>query len=98
MKITQLVSKPQIVKLTIDDAEVVEKYGEPVDFWTFDRQPMDVFMKLASASQTTTSEIIGTVKDLILDESGKPILTGDNMLPTDLLMRVIAKITEMLGK
>jgi hypothetical protein len=59
---------------------------------------MDVFMKLANASGQDTSGIIGIVRTLILDEKGKEILKNDEMLPTHVLMKAIAKVTELLGK
>lgn len=98
MKLSQLTAKPQLVKVTLDDEETLKEYNEPVEFHTWDRQPMDVFMKLANATQGNTNDIIGIVKTMILDENGKEILSNDNMLPTNLLMRAIAKVTEMLGK
>jgi hypothetical protein len=38
------------------------------------------------------------VRDLILDEAGKPILTGEVSLPTKVMMRVITAVVESLGK
>jgi hypothetical protein len=98
MKITQLSAKPQLIEFTLDDTEIVAKYGEAIVFWSWDRQPMDIFMKLASATESNVTNIISIVKDLILDEAGKPVITADTMLPTDVLMRAISKITESLGK
>lgn len=97
MKITQLSAQPQLIEFTIDDEAIVKKYGEPIVFWSWDRQPMDVFMKLASATESNVSSIIAIVKDLILNEEGKPILVGTTMLPTDVLMAAIGKITTALG-
>jgi hypothetical protein len=94
MNLNQLTAKPQLVKMTLDDADTIKEYGEPVEFYTWDRQPMDIFMKLANATEGN----IGIVKDLILDENSKPILVGDVMLPTKILMRAIAKVTEALGE
>jgi hypothetical protein len=84
--------------MTLDDADTIKEYGEPVEFYTWDRQPMDIFMKLANATEGNITGIIGIVKDLILDENSKPILVGDVMLPTKILMRAIAKVTEALGE
>ena len=98
MKITQLSAKPQLIEFTLDDTDIVTKYGEAIVFWSWDRQPMDTFMKLASATESNVTNIISIVKDLILDEAGKPVITADTMLPTDVLMRAISKITESLGK
>lgn len=98
MKITQLAAQPQLVKITIDDAATVEQWGESIEFWTWDRQPFDVFMKIASAGDGNTAQIMSIVKDLILDEEGKPAIVDGTTLPNGILMAAIAKITEMLGK
>ncbi|MFY8212573.1 MAG: hypothetical protein ACOVLB_07920 [Candidatus Nanopelagicus sp.] len=98
MKLSQLTAKPQLVMIVLDDAETIAEYKEAVEFHTWDRQPMDVFMKLASATGENAANIIEIVKNLILDEDGKPILTKDNMLPTHILMKAISKVTDMLGK
>lgn len=98
MKLSQLSAKPQLVLVKLEDEATIKEYNEAVEFYTWDRQPMDVFMKLASATQDNTGGIIEIVKTLILDEEGKQILTKDNMLPTHILMRAISKVTEMLGK
>ena len=73
MKINQLASKPQLIKLIIDDEDVVAEYGEAVEFWTLDRQPLETFMKLAGASQNDPKLIIDIVRTLILDENGNAI-------------------------
>ena len=98
MKLSALSTKPVLVKVTLDDEATVAEFKEPLDFYTWDRQPMDVFMKLSQLDHTKASEIIDIVKMLILDENGKVILTKDNMLPTRILMRAIAKVSELLGK
>ena len=98
MKLSQLTSKPQLIDVHIDDEETIKEFGESIQFWTWDRQPMDVFMKLASAGGSDTANIIGIVRTLILDEKGKEILKDDEMLPTHVLMKAIAKVTELLGK
>jgi len=98
MKLSQLAAKPQLIKLTLDDAEIVKEYGEAVEFWTWDRQPLEVFMKLANVKDGDVGNIIDSVRTLILDEKGKQIIIGEEMLPTNLLLAAIAKITETLGK
>jgi hypothetical protein len=98
MKLSQLTAKPQLIDVHIDDEDTIKEFGEQIEFWTWDRQPMDVFMKLANATGNDTVGIINIVKTLILDEKGKEILKDDNMLPTHVLMKAIAKVTELLGK
>jgi hypothetical protein len=98
MKLTQLAAKPQLIKITLDDADIVQEHGEAIEFWTWDRQPLAIFMKLANSDQHNTSHMIDIVKTLILDEDGKEIILDDVMLPSNILIKVIAKIVESLGK
>lgn len=98
MKMSQLAAKPQLVMFTVDNEEIVKKYNEPLDFYSWDRQPLEIFMKLASAQQQNIGEMIDVIRPLILDERGKPIIQGDVMLPSDVLIAAIAKIVERLGK
>lgn len=98
MKLSQLTAKPQLIQIVIDDEETVTEFGEQLEFYTWDRQPMDVFMKLANAQSSDATGIIEIVRTLILDESGKQILDNDNMLPVNILMKAIGKVTDLLGK
>jgi len=98
MKLSQLTAKPQLIEVSLDDEATITEFGEAITFHTWDRQPMDVFMKLANATSTDTSSIIGIVRTLILDEKGKEVLKDDAMLPTHVLMKAIGKVTELLGK
>ena len=98
MKLSQLAAKPQLIKLTIDDADVIAEHGEAVEFWTWDRQPLDIFMRLVNVKDNDQGGIIDAVRTLILDENGKQVIQGEVMLPTNLLIAAIGKITELLGK
>lgn len=98
MKLSEICTEPQLVEIKLDDKETVKQYGEALTFYTWDRQPMDVFMRLANIEGKNTGELINIVKTLILDEEGKPVLNDKNMLPTNILMKAITKVTEHLGK
>ena len=98
MKLSQLTAKPQLIDVRIDDEDTIKEFGEAIEFWTWDRQPMDTFMKLASADHNNVIGLIGIVRTLILDDKGKEILKDDAMLPTHVLMKAIGKVTELLGK
>lgn len=98
MKLDKLVRKPQLVEVTIDSEEMIAEYGEPLTFHTWDRQPMDVFLKMATASGTDYASLVMMVRDLILDEHGKPMLTGELTLPPKVTLAVIAVVVEGLGK
>ncbi len=98
MKIQDLAAKPTLISKTIDKKELVEKYGEAITFHFYDRQPLDVFAKLASATQDNVMEIAGVIESLILDEAGQPIIKEGVTLPIDVLMEAINEVTTHLGK
>lgn len=98
MKLSQIAKKPQLIKVSLDDEDIVKEFGEPLEFWTWDRQPMDVFLKLSSVDSGNQSAIISSVRELVMDEEGKQVLSGDEVLPTWVLMRVMTKVVESLGK
>lgn len=98
MKLSQIAAKPQLIEVTLDDAETVAEFGEPLTFHTWDRHPLDVFMRMAQATEQNTTQLITLARSLILDEHGKEIIGDDSMLPTSVMIRVITKVTEMLGK
>tara|TARA_R110001632_G_scaffold14445_2_gene48700 strand:+ start:545 stop:850 length:306 start_codon:yes stop_codon:yes gene_type:complete len=101
MKLTELTAEPKLIEILLDDKDTVKEFGESLSFHTWDRQPMDVFMKLAnvnSADGQDTVAMVEIVKTMILDEDGNAIMTGNTVLPVHVLLKVITKITEMLGK
>jgi hypothetical protein len=98
MKLSQITAKPQLIEVVIDDEDTISEFGESLSFYTWDRQPMDVFLKLANIEQDADNNVIAIVKTLILDENGKEILADNRTLPAKLLMKSIAKVTELLGK
>lgn len=99
MKLSQLAAKPQLIKLEITDEAIVAEYGsgEPIEFYTWDRHPLTTFMKL-SGSQGDTSAMVDVARSLILDESGKEIISDDASLPAPVLIKAITLIVERLGK
>lgn len=98
MKLNQLAAKPKLVLFVIDDEETITEFGEAIEFYSWDRQPIETFMKLANMNQSDTSQMIEVVKTLILDEDGKQIVNGEQMLPSNILVKAIGKIVEKLGK
>ena len=98
MKLSQLAREPQLIKVVIDDEEITQEYSEAIEFWTWDRQPMDTFMKMAAVNPDDYSSIVSAVRGLVLDETGQPMLADKATLPTKVMLRVIAKVVEGLGK
>ena len=97
MKLAELSKKPEWIKVTLDKKEIVEKYGDTIEFHIFDRQPLDVFTKLANAEKDMTG-MTEMIQDMILDDKGKKIVSDDKVLPLDVLMECVTQISNRLGK
>jgi hypothetical protein len=98
MKLTQIAAKPQLIKMILDDEDVVKEYGESLEFFIYDRQPMDKFIRLAQMKGEDLSELIAAVNEMVLDEDGATILKDGLVLPTNVMTKVIGKVVETLGK
>ena len=98
MKLEQLAAKPKLIKITLDDQETQDEFGDVLEFYTYDRQPMNTFVKLAAIDVNNYASVMEAVKELVLTEEGKTIIQGENMLPTKVLMKCITRIMESLGK
>jgi hypothetical protein len=97
MKLAQLASKPQLVKITLDDEAIQKEYGEAVEFYMYDRQDMDSFMAMAALKEDDVAGITTMVRDLVLDEEGNKILTDGNTLPMLIMLKVIEAAVNSLG-
>ena len=98
MKLTELAKKPQLVEMKINDEEIVEKYGDELLFFVHDRLPIETYTKLATVKTDDPGEMYNTIKDLILDENGHPVMSEGNVLPVDVMNAAVVKVTENLGK
>lgn len=97
MKLSKLAAKPQLIKITLDDADIVKEYGEAVEFWIYDRQPMSTFMSLASMDEKNIGGLVEVLKKMIYDEDGNLILSDGVELPLNIMMKVMEAIMEQLG-
>tara|TARA_R100001460_G_scaffold98254_1_gene141015 strand:+ start:208 stop:504 length:297 start_codon:yes stop_codon:yes gene_type:complete len=98
MKLSELAKKPQLVKLTISKQEIVDKYGDELEFYMYDRQSLDVFSKLANATTDNVGEYMSVLSDIILKEDGSPVMDGEMVLPIDVMTEAMSLIGAKLGK
>jgi len=98
MQLKDLAKEPQLIKISLDDKDTVKEYGEPVEFYTWDRQPMSVYLKMAQIDANNTAEIFDTIKNLILDEDGNSVLEDNTGLPAQVMIKVLNTVVETLGK
>jgi hypothetical protein len=98
LKLTQLAAKPTLVRIELDDEEIREQYGDSLEFYIWDRQPMNMFVKLATVHQSNFGEMVELVNSMVLDEEGKQIAQGELVFPTNVMMKIINRVVETLGK
>ena len=98
MKLSELAKKPQLQKITINNEALVEKYGDELDFFVFDRQPLDIFTKLADVQEDKVCEYINILKYIIRNVDGEPVMTEELSLPIDVMTEAMKLIGEHLGK
>lgn len=100
MKLQELAVEPQLIAVSLDEEEIVEKYGEPLEFFVWDRQPIEKFMQFAgkAVDEQNIDKVVAFCKEMILDENGNRVLEGNNVLPLDVMTRAITKVMQTLGK
>jgi hypothetical protein len=100
MKLTEVASKPQLIKITLDEPEIIEQYGDELEFWTWDRQPLEKYLGLVGqdASMENMPALIEFAKDLILDESGNMVMAEGEVLPTLVMTLAVNKVVAQMGK
>ena len=98
MKLSQLAAKPQLIKIELDDQEIRDTYGDVLEFYVYDRQDMDTFIKLATLDSKDFSKLTDMNNSLILDQTGSPIVKDGQILPSNSLIKAIQKVVEALGK
>jgi hypothetical protein len=99
MNIKKFASVPKLTEVVLDDAELVEAYGEPITFYTHDIVTMNTYFDFFTArSENDFANLSKIMKGLIMDEKGQPALADDEDLPIDIAAAAMTKLAEMLGK
>jgi hypothetical protein len=100
MKLTEVASKPQLIKITLAEPEIIEAYGDELEFWTWDRQPLEKYLGLVGQDATMENmpALIEFAKELILDESGNKVMADGEVLPTLVMTLAVNKVVAQMGK
>jgi hypothetical protein len=96
MNIKELAAKPKLQKVTVDSKVIVEAYGEPLEFYMYDRMDIPAWMKLAALKDDQT-HLMSALRDIIRDENGSLVLEEGELLPIEILKEVIDSIVAQLG-
>lgn len=96
MELKQLATKPKLHKITVDAEYVVEAYGEPVEFYMWDRQDLPTYLKLAQLREDQ-NELFDVIQNLVLDADGNKVLAEGEMLPVEIMVPVLEAAVSHLG-
>lgn len=95
MKLKDLAAKPTLLKVVVEKEAIVKAYGEPLEFYMWDRQDLPTFLQLATMRDDPV-QLFEIIRKLVLDEDGKPVLEADDRLPVDIMVPVIETVVERL--
>lgn len=99
MKIESLVSTPKLTEIVLDSPELIESYGEPITFYTYDIVSMTMYFDFFNARSKGEYEALGKlIHKMIMNDKGEPVLKEGQDLPIDIMASAITKIGEILGK
>jgi hypothetical protein len=99
MDINKLAKKPEIVKMTLDDKDLLENYGEPITFWMKDFVDINTYFDFFRSQNATEGEKLNMLmRKIILKEDGTEALGEEDALPIDIAVAALTKINETLGK
>lgn len=97
MKLSALAAKPQLIQVVLDQPAIVERHGEPIEFYIHDRQNMETYMALSQIDGNNISDIASVVVPLILNEDGSEMIDPDGVLPIDVLVAAVEAVVMRLG-
>lgn len=100
MNIKELATEPQLIKVVLDDEDIVTDFGEPLEFYAWDKQPIERFLQFAGKKVTEDNldAVISFAKEMILDENGERVLKDNLILPASVMSRCITAVMSQLGK
>jgi hypothetical protein len=97
MDLKTIAAKPKLERISINEEHIVKEYGEPLEFYMWDRQDMSTYMRLSSIDTKDLSAMIDEIRMFVLDAEGKRMLDDDEQLPMPVLIAVINAVVTRLG-
>lgn len=99
MDITALAKTPELIKLTLDSPDIVEAYGDSVEFWMMDSISLTTYFNFYKVQQEEDDTLLyNLLRRIVLNKEGKPALGEDMVLPTNIVLGILVKISDHLGK
>lgn len=98
MDINKFAKKPEMIQITLDDAEIIENYGEAITFWMKDFVDINTYFDFFKSQGTGGNELNTLMAKIILKEDGTPAIGEGEALPVDIAVAALTKINDTLGK
>jgi hypothetical protein len=99
MDISKFAKKPTLTKIVMDEPEVVETYGEVIEFHMLDQMSISTYFEFYRLQQEQNSDKLNDLlRKIVLKEDGTPALAEEEIFPVDLTLGLLVKINEFLGK
>jgi len=99
MDISTLAKKPELIQLTLDSEAVIETYGEPVIFYMLDNMGLTTYFNFYKVQQEEDDTLLySLLRRVVLNDKGQQAIAEDSILPVDLVVAILTKISDHLGK
>ena len=83
----------------MDDPEVIEQYGDTIEFHILDQMSISTYFEFYKLQQDQDSDKLNDLlRKIVLKDDGTPALTEEEIFPVDLTLGLLVKINEFLGK
>lgn len=98
MKVKDLIRDPKLIKVVLDDPEIIAAFGEPQEIYTWDlpefEEVLEVFDEQGDLDKRA---LVSYCKSNMFDQDGKPLFTGKKRAPVILLKHALTPISKILG-
>lgn len=99
MEITQLAKVPELIEIKLDDAAIIEEFGEEITFWMKDHLDIGTYFDFYKfQSETSGHELMSVLRKIILKKNGELALEDNQVLPILIILTALEKINDVLGK
>jgi hypothetical protein len=96
MKLSDLIVKPALTKMILDDEDIVKKYKEPLEFYLMQPMSIDLYLQLQTSKDMANT--INILKEVVLDEAGAKVITeGNTIKDLVVLLKMTTKILNEMG-
>jgi len=99
MEITQLARKPELVEVKLDSEDIIETYGESIEFWMKDYVDITTYFDFYKAQGGENgAKLNDLLRQIILKSDGTQAMGPEDELPVDIAVAALTRINDILGK